>query len=115
MVTALPLALLDSGLVGERRIIPLTRRRYWQHPKLARVATLAEQQEAIDTTLAGGALVYTDAYSLAVVRYNPGYEVERRAIEAYCLAPVAGSARNGRVLLFQLVRGGQAGPAAACR
>ena len=105
IVTGLPLALLDSALVGSRRIIPLGRRRYWEHPRLARVATLPEQQRAVDMALARGALVYTDAYSLAVVRYSPGYEAERRAIEAYCLAPVAGMVRSGRVLLFQLVSG----------
>jgi 4-amino-4-deoxy-L-arabinose transferase-like glycosyltransferase len=103
IVTALPLVLLDSGLVGDRRIIPLARRRYWAHPKFERVATLAEQRQAVDTALARGALVYTDAYSLAVVRYNPGYDAERRAVQAYGLAPVAGSVRSGRVLLFRLL------------
>jgi 4-amino-4-deoxy-L-arabinose transferase-like glycosyltransferase len=105
IVTALPLALLDSGLVGHRHIIPLARRRYWGHPKFERVATLAEQRQAVDTALARGALVYTDACSLAVVRYNPGYDAERRAVEAYGLAPVAGSVRAGRVLLFRLLPG----------
>jgi 4-amino-4-deoxy-L-arabinose transferase-like glycosyltransferase len=103
IVTALPLPLLDSGLVSHRRIIPLARRRYWEHPKFKRVATLAEQRQAVDSALARGALVYTDAYSLAVVRYNPGYDAERRAVEAYGLAPVAGSVRSGRVLLFRLL------------
>jgi len=105
IVTALPLALLDSGLVGHRRIIPLARRNYWKHPKFERVATLAEQPQTVDIALARGALVYTDAYSLAVVRYNPGYDAERRALEAYELAPVAGSVRSGRVLLFRLLTG----------
>ena len=105
IVTALPLALLDSDLVGHRRIIPLARRNYWKHPRFEPVATLAEQRRTVDIALARGALVYTDAYSLAVVRYNPGYDAERRALEAYELAPVPGSVRSGCVLLFRLLTG----------
>ena len=102
IVTALPLPLLDSGIVGRRQVVPLARRRYWAHPKMRGVATLAEQRQTVDSTLARGAPVYTDAYSLAVVRYNPGYEAERRAIEAYALDPVAESISGGRAMLFRL-------------
>jgi len=62
-----------------------------------------QQRQTVDIALARNALVYTDAYSLAVVRYNPGYDAERRALEAYELAPVPGSVRSGRVLLFRLL------------
>jgi hypothetical protein len=105
IVTALPLALLDSGLVRHRRIIPLARRNYWKHPKFERVATLAEQRQTVDIALARNALVYTDAYGLAVVRYNPDYDAARRALEAYELAPVPGSVRSGLALLFRLLTG----------
>jgi 4-amino-4-deoxy-L-arabinose transferase-like glycosyltransferase len=111
IVTALPLPLLDSGLVSHRRIIPLGRGRYWEHPKLKGVATLAEQRQTVDSALSRGELVYTDAYSLAVVRYTPEYAAERRAVEAFGLAPVAESARSGRVLLFRLALLGAAGGA----
>jgi 4-amino-4-deoxy-L-arabinose transferase-like glycosyltransferase len=105
MITVLPLPLIDRGVVRHRRIIPLARQRYWEHPNFRGVATLAEQRQKVDSALARGALVYTDAFSLAVVRYNPEYDAERRAIEAYGLAPVAGSIRSGRVLLFRLLSG----------
>ena len=102
MITALPLPLLDSGLVRDRRIIPLVRRSFWRHPMLARVGTLAEQQEVVDTALRRGVPVYTDVYSLKLVQDNPAYEAGQRAIEAYELAPVQMSVRNGSALLFRL-------------
>ena len=54
--------------------------------------------------VARGETVYTDAYSLLLVRYTPGYEGERAAIEAYRLTPVGTSEGTGRVLLYRLER-----------
>jgi 4-amino-4-deoxy-L-arabinose transferase-like glycosyltransferase len=102
MVTAIPLPWLDRRRVRDRRIIPLVRRSFWTHPMLARVGTLAEQQEVVDIALKRGAPVYTDVYSLTQVQDNPAYQAERRAIEGYELVPVQTSVRNGHVLLYRL-------------